>query len=141
GHSEDVRLRLKGNLAEFPFADGKNGIFQVTAHATEGTLAYADGWPHIENIVADLNFKGRRMEITSREASIFGAHLTNVHVLMADLRNRDQPLEVSGEAEGPTAEFLTFVEKSPVNAMIDRFAEGVHAQGRGKLALKLSLPL
>src|SRR3712207_9211493 len=45
------------------------------------------------------------------------------------------------EAEGTTADFLAFIAKSPIAEMTDRFAEGVQAQGPGRLALKLTLPL
>ena len=50
-------------------------------------------------------------------------------------------LTVTGEAEGPTREFLAFIEKSPVNGMIDHFTDSWQAQGSGKLTLKLELPL
>ena len=50
-------------------------------------------------------------------------------------------LIVTGEAEGPTREFLSFIEKSPVNGMIDHFTDSWQAQGAGKLTLKLELPL
>ena len=42
GRSDDVRLRLKGNLDDFPFRDEKRGLFQVTAKVTGGTLDYAE---------------------------------------------------------------------------------------------------
>jgi len=38
GVSNDVKLRLKGNLNEFPFPEGKGGLFQVTARVTDGVL-------------------------------------------------------------------------------------------------------
>jgi uncharacterized protein (TIGR02099 family) len=53
----------------------------------------------------------------------------------------DKVLIVNGEAEGPTREFFSFIEKSPVNGMIDHFTDNWQAQGSGKLTLKLELPL
>jgi uncharacterized protein (TIGR02099 family) len=50
-------------------------------------------------------------------------------------------LQISGEAEGATADFLEFIARSPVSAMINDFTEGMRAQGRGRLGLKLTLPL
>jgi uncharacterized protein (TIGR02099 family) len=50
-------------------------------------------------------------------------------------------LDVRGEAEGLTSDFLGFVAKSPVSGMIDHFTDGMQAQGTGRLALKLSFPL
>jgi uncharacterized protein (TIGR02099 family) len=142
GQSGDVTLRLKGNLDEFPFPDGKDGVFQVTAKVTGGVLNYANGWPHIENIAGDLVFRGKRMDVHARQGSIFGVKLGKVHVEIPDLALEEgKMLNVNGEAEGPTSEFFTFIGKSPVQGMIDRFTEGWQAQGSGKLSLKLAIPL
>jgi uncharacterized protein (TIGR02099 family) len=141
GHSNEVSLRLKGNLNEFPFPDGQSGLFQVTAKVTEGTLEYANGWPRIENIAGDLLFRGARMDVQARQATILGARLGPVQAEIPDLTQPDRMLIVTGEAEGPTREFLSFIEKSPVNGMIDHFTDSWQAQGAGKLTLKLELPL
>ena len=141
GGANSVTLRLKGNLDEFPFADGKDGVFQVTAKVTGGKLHYAEGWPDIENITGDLVFRGGRMNVYARQGSIFGVRLSRVQVEIPDLLHANEVLNISGDAEGPTAEFLAFIDKSPVAGMINQFTDGWQAQGSGKLALKLSLPL
>jgi len=141
GQSNDVTLRLKGNLNEFPFADGKNGVFQATAKVTGGTLDYAAGWPRIENIAGDLIFRGKRMDVNARQGAILGARLSRVHAEIPDLKVDREVLTVAGEAEGLSSEFLAFIEKSPVLGMSDRFTEGWQAQGSGRLTLKLELPL
>ncbi|MBI3936545.1 MAG: TIGR02099 family protein [Betaproteobacteria bacterium] len=141
GRSNDVSLRLKGDLNDFPFTGDKGGTFQVAARVTGGTLHYADGWPRIEHISGDLVFRGIRLDVNAREATILGARLAKVHAEIPDLKIDDEVLRITGEAEGPTAEFLGFIGKSPVLEMIDRFTEGMKAQGRGRLALKLELPL
>ncbi|MBI4192775.1 MAG: TIGR02099 family protein [Betaproteobacteria bacterium] len=141
GSSNDVKVRLKGNLDDFPFPEGKGGVFQVAVHVTGGVLDYAGGWPKIENIEGDMTFRGRRMDILAREASILGAKLARVHAEIPDMNVDDRVLTVSGEAEGPTGEFLNFIEKSPLFEAIDRYTESVRAEGRGRLALKLTIPL
>ena len=50
-------------------------------------------------------------------------------------------LTVSGEAEGPTPEFLKFIVTSPVSEYIGHFTDGMQAEGAGRLSLKLELPL
>jgi len=141
GHASDVSLRLKGDLKEFPFQNAKIGVFQITANVADGTLQYADGWPTIDAINAVLRFDGRRMEIVSSKASVFGAKVTHARVAMPDLFTPERALDISGQAEGPTAEFLKFVVRSPVNRMIDGFTEKMSAVGNGRLQLKLELPL
>ena len=141
GQSNDVRFHAKGNLARFPFPDDKGGTFFVVAKVTGGTLHYADGWPRIENIEGEVAFRGRRMEIKAHRGSIYGVTMPKVHVEIPNLEAAEQVLVVNGEAEGPTADFLEFVQKSPVARMIDHFTDGMQAEGRGKLGLKLALPL
>ena len=141
GQASDASLRLKGNLDEFPFPDGKGGVFQVAAKVTGGALHYAKGWPDIQTLAGDVLFRGKRLDVNAREGTILGARLSKVHVEIPDLLREDRVLNVSGEADGPTSEFFIFMEKSPVLGMIDHFTEGWQSQGAGRLTLNLSLPL
>jgi uncharacterized protein (TIGR02099 family) len=141
GTSHDVSLRLRGDLTGFPFPDQKGGVFEVIAKVANGVLDYANGWPRIENVAADVAFRGRRLEVNARAGTILGAKLLKVRAEIPDVVHDYEVLHVSGEAEGPSAEFLSFIARSPVRDMIDRFTEGMQAQGNGKLALKLEIPL
>jgi uncharacterized protein (TIGR02099 family) len=141
GESTDVSLRVKGDLDEFPFDEGSGGIFQVVARVTGGTLDYATGWPRIENLSGDLIFRGKRMDINARRGTIFGVALERVRVEIPDLIVNDELLRIAGQAQGPTGDFLAFIEKSPVNEEIGRFTEGWRATGAGSLELKLEMPL
>ncbi|HEX6003678.1 MAG TPA: YhdP family protein [Burkholderiales bacterium] len=141
GTSNDVTLRLKGDLTGFPFPDHKGGVFEVLAKVTGGVLDYANGWPRIENVAADVAFRGRRLDVDARAGTILGAKLLKVHAEIPDVVRDYEVLYVTGEAEGPSAEFLSFITRSPVLDMIDRFTEGMQVQGAGKLALKLEIPL
>jgi len=141
GRSSNVTFRLKGKLDEFPYPDGKGGVFQVTARVSDGVLHYGNGWPDIGNIACDLVFRGKRMEVHAWQGAIFGTHLANVRVEIPDLSPANAVLHISGESEGPTGDFLAFIEKSPVAGMIEDFTRGWQAQGAGKLALNLVIPL
>lgn len=140
GYSRDVRWRLKGNLADFPFHD-REGTFEVLAKARNGILEYSPGWPRIENIAAEIHFKGNRLEVRSSAANILGAQLTRVQAVIPDLVGPYEVLEVAGDAQGPSSEFMRFINVSPVAEQIDHFIDGMQAEGRGQLALKLTLPL
>src|SRR2546423_12367333 len=47
GTGSDARVKLAGNLADFPFADGKAGQFQASVKGQRVTLDYDDGWPRL----------------------------------------------------------------------------------------------
>lgn len=140
GSSKETTLRLKGDLKKFPFSDG-SGIFEVKGKFSGATLRYAPSWPQIDNITGELEFVGRRMTIRASRGSIFGVTVSDVKAQIDDLMFPESPLLISGRANGPTADFLRFVEASPVAERIDHFTEGMAASGNGQLDLKLTLPL
>lgn len=140
GEASDVRVRVRGDLRQFPFTDPATGQFQVTARVEKGVLDYAAGWPRILDIDGELAFERERMDIVGRSAAVLGARLANVRVSIPKL-GRNTNVLVSGQADGPTAEFLNFVESSPLRETTGGFTAGMKAVGRGKLRLKLDLPL
>lgn len=141
GRADDARLRLKGDLKDFPFADGRGGLFQVKAKFAGATLRYAPGWPGIDNIAGDLLFEGKRMLIRGERGSIDGVRVSAVSAEIADLEAAEETIVIGGRAAGPTADFLRFIEASPVAAQIDHFTDGMAATGSGTLALRLTMPL
>ncbi len=141
GHSSDVQLKLKGDLAKFPFEDNKSGLFEVAVKGKGARLEYAPGWPEIEDIAVDLLFRGKRMDIYAHAGRTYGMQIGNVHVWIPDLLVMEEMLLIEGEAQGPTQDMLKFIDQSPVNDMIDGFSQGMQAGGNGKLDLSLKIPL
>ena len=141
GRADNASLRLKGPLAEFPFADGKHGIFQVKSKVHGATLNFAPGWPQMTGIEGDLLFEGVRMEIRAQRGDIMGVALSDMLAVIPALDAGEEMLTVTGRARGETQRFLDFIEASPVGTRIDHFTEAMAAQGRGELDLKLSMPL
>ncbi len=141
GRASDVRMALSGNLADFPFADARRGKFLVTFKVAGGVLDYADGWPAVTGIDADVKFAGPGMSIAARSGQIEGARIGPVTVDIPDLGADRPALAVSGRAEGPTRAFLAFVDASPVAGWIDHFTTGMVTTGDGRLDLKFTLPL
>ncbi len=144
GRGREVRARLRGELAAFPFGEPETatrGDLSLTARLDGVELDYAQGWPRLTGIEGDIAFRRARMEVNARAASIAGVRLQRVRTVIADLMHHEEIVEASGEAEAPTAEFLRFVAQSPVDALIDGATRGMEAQGRSRLALQLVLPL
>ena len=141
GTAADARLKLAGNLTQFPFANGKGGQFLVTAKAKGVTLAYADGWPAIEAIDADLRFEGTRMRIDATRGRAFGVDVAKARAEIADLVADHPLLTIAGEASGPAAGFVQYVNDSPVAGWLPLPGRASDAGGNGRLTLKLELPL
>ena len=71
GTASDAKLVLRGNLRDFPFRDPKQGQFLVTAKAHDARIDYAEGWPVIEHIEADMEFD-YGMRIKAQRGRILG---------------------------------------------------------------------
>ncbi|WP_051077188.1 YhdP family protein [Janthinobacterium sp. HH01] len=164
GVASDVTLRLRGDLAHFPFhgdtgADKARGEFRVAGKLTEGKLNYSpshflhdgkelgkDGkplplWPQAEHIKGSFVFDRARMEIRGDTATTGGVALSGVKAVIPDLTIHDSMLEIDGNAAGPMQEFLRYVSTSPVLEWISHFTDETQASGNAKLALSLRLPL
>lgn len=141
GELNDVRLRLKGSLAEFPFNNNKRGIFQISMKASGVVLDYIPGWPKIEDISANLLFQGSQMEINISQANIFDTKLSKVKVQIADMMASDVILQIKGVAAGSTKQFMKFAAKHVVGSYVPDTVDRISAIGNGELLLDLSIPL
>ena len=141
GQASDVRLRLRGELRDFPFADPAKGQFLVSARVEKGVLNYANGWPLVYDIDGELLFERDRMEIVGRRGTLLGAQLENVRVGIPSLAARERLVVISGQADGNTGDFLKFIDATPVKRMTGGFTEQMSALGKGRLHLKLELPI
>lgn len=139
GGAASATLRLKGDLDRFPFRDG-SGIFEVKGPFQGASLRYVPGWPAFEDVDGDLLFVGARMRIRAQRAKLWNVQLADVKAEIADLDAKDVTMAVTGTAKGPTADFLRFIDSSPVGGYIDRVTEGMKAGGNGELRLRLDLP-
>jgi uncharacterized protein (TIGR02099 family) len=156
GNLNDVKLRLRGDLAHFPFqgstpAERARGEFRVAGRIQNGKLNYAPSlhapdekaplWPLAEQINGTIVFDRTRMEINAGTARTLNVALAKVKAVVPDLASHDRQLEIDGAASGPMQEFLRYLEASPVLAWIGHFTEDTKATGNANLALSLRLPL
>ncbi len=142
GVAPEARLRLRGDLADFPFINGADGQFLVTARIAGARLEYAPGWPAIDAIDGELRFEGESMLVTAERGSIYGVRLSEVSAAIPSLMaHGGETMTIRGRAAGATADFLRFVSESPVATRINRFTDDMRAEGAGTLDLTLVMPL
>ena len=139
GHADRVDLRLRGDLAEFPFRDPAKGEFRVAARLGDGVLWYAHDWPAIEGIQGELVFDRAGMALSAPSARIYGVRLANVRATIDDFLA--PVLRIDGAGTGPAQDMLRFVNETPLRTRIDDFTVDVRAAGDAKLALALTMPL
>jgi uncharacterized protein (TIGR02099 family) len=141
GSTEDFRIRIKGNLSDFPLDGTKNVLLEIGGHARGAVMEFAQNWPRIENISGEFLIRGNRLEVDSPSATILDTRLRNVTVALPDMMSKDLSLEIKGEAAGASNAFLEFVQKSPVRGYLDGFTDGISASGNGHLNLFARIPL
>jgi uncharacterized protein (TIGR02099 family) len=155
GMLNDVRLRLRGNLAEFPFradnaAERARGEFRVAGRLAGAVLEYAPGhrtpenkpaWPLAEAIDGSIVFDRARMEINGETLRSHGLNLSNVKAVIPNLGSHEMLLDIDGNADGPLQDFLRYVAASPVLGWIGHFTDSTQGTGNAHLGLKLQMPL
>ncbi len=150
GVLQGAALRLRGDLAHFPFRDPAKGTFKIAGQIRNGSINYSpsnlgpDGvsplWPPAEQIDGRIVFDGARLEVHAETARTLGVALTKVKAVVDDLYVVDKTLTVDGTASGPLQEFLRYTSSSPVAGYIGHFTDDARASGNAKLALRLELP-
>lgn len=156
GRADDVSIRIKGDLAQFPFNNtgGKligKSEFLVKGNLTGGKLDFAPGhlsedgksslWPTIENIKGSFIFDRSRMEIHGDTAKTLTADLLKVKAVIPDLLSDNAILNIEGNVNAGLQTMLQYVNASPVSGWLEYFLQESKATGNAQLLLKLQLPL
>ncbi|HKO68667.1 MAG TPA: YhdP family protein [Burkholderiaceae bacterium] len=153
GRVTDGSVRIKGDLARFPFEGVNDAEFRIAAHVTEASLDVhprlgqgdrsdeaSRAWPLLKDIDADFLLERRAMTVTAQRASAYGARLSNVVARIAEVGHQ-ATLDVRGVADGPLADMVRYVNTSPVVRWTAGVTANAEATGNAKLELHLSIPL
>ncbi len=149
GTVPSASFEVKGDLWDFPFHDPKvarDGVFRIAGRAKDVTFAYVPpnaggdapaAWPPITQAEGELVFDGGGMTIRQASGRIFGVDLRGVDATVRDFAQA--VVEIDGQARGPLADMLRYVDASPLEA------KGALSQASGTgsadLHLALRLPL
>ena len=149
GDATGVKFRLKGDLHDFPFSDGKSGEFRVSADVRNATYAYVPSgtargpgsWPALTQIAGQLVFERNGMEIKNaqgRFAGLAGLQF-KAGAQIADMRA--PTVLVKGEVHGPLSESVAFVNGSPLSSLMANALAKASTSGNADVRLQLELPL
>ena len=147
GEARNISVRLKGELADFPFdMPRSNGIFRVAAQAHDVSLAYVPPsetgphWPAMEGVNAELVFERAGLQIKQGRTQVLGYELSGVNGGIKDL-SHGRVLALDGNGRGAAQDLLRFVRGSPLDEWLDHALTATTAQGPATLKLGLVLPL
>ncbi len=141
GHVSTGGVILHGRLSNFPY-DAGNGHFEVRFQVQDALLDYAQGWPPIADIDAEVLFRGRAMEINAERGRIFQSNIRWAKVAIEDMQAKPTVVTVRGDVHGPTQEKLDYlIQSPPLRQKFGQYLEILRAEGDSLLSLDLALPL
>ncbi|PCI20826.1 MAG: TIGR02099 family protein [Piscirickettsiaceae bacterium] len=130
---------LKGSLTGFPYRD-KKGLFQVLFDTQGVGLHYADKWPDVADIQAEVEFKNQGMKIIASKGNISGNAIEQATVEVKDLEN-DHYLTISGNINDEIGGLYRFFRQSPLNNSVRGLLENSRVAGKAIVDIGIKIPL
>lgn len=152
GTASAVKFKVKGNLADFPFATAKQGDFRISADVHRATYAYAPAsllpkdspeWPALTDLSGELVIDRSVLRVLGARANVAGAaglRVTKADAVIDNLYN-GAAVSVTTEAQGPLTDVLGVVNGSPLGTMMGKALDRATATGTADYRFKLSLPI
>ena len=157
GTIERASFRVRGDLWDFPFHDGKtgrDGEFRIDAKVNDVVFAYIPGdapavrpadaanpaWPPLTAVSGELIVDRTTLEVRDGRARLGGADWTRIHGSIPQLGDHAR-LDIDGVARGPLAEMLRYVNATPIGRWTGRALAGATGTGIADLKLALAIPL
>lgn len=138
GYVPEGQLLFKGAFKDFPFKHGE-GIFVTRFSAQDVVLDYWKGWPRIENLTGEVEFRNQSMNIDVSHGRIFDSNINGGTVRIKHLPRAR--LLVDTEASGPLADVFSYLSNSPLGEGKEPLLKDLKAQGSSKLSLSINLPI
>jgi uncharacterized protein (TIGR02099 family) len=136
GRAPSGEFVFDGATRNFPFRDG-SGEFRISFPVEGMRMHYAPGWPDIENLSADIEFKNAGLTGIVHSAQLNGLKVTNSKAQFLDFRNGE--LTIDGHAVGDLGDALGYLQKTPVvDSLGSMFAD---LRGKGPVTAKVNLLL
>ncbi|WP_374623006.1 YhdP family protein [Pandoraea sp.] len=147
GTVQNAPFAVQGDLEDFPFASG-GGKFRIDIPLVDVAFnpspqrpGHTEVWPAFDKVRGNLRFDADKLHIAIDSGSVFGVALTQVQGDINDIGQDDSVLTLKGDARGPAADFVKYLNSSPVGHWIGDFTEETRASGTAQLAMQLTMPL
>ena len=133
-----------GATRKFPFSgiNAGTGVFDVRVKVNNGLLDYAEDWPQIHELKADVQFRGNKMTVVSDAGKLLNSDLKGVGVVIPDLSAKKMIVDINGVISGETRDKLNYITSSPpLNETLGEPLQDVKADGMSNLDLSLQLTI
>ncbi len=138
GRAPSGEFVFDGPTRAFPFRDG-GGEFRVSFPVEGLRLHYAQGWPEVENLLADIEFKNQGLTGELKGGTLNGLRLTEGTAQFVDFRTGE--LTIKARAHGDLGAALGYVQTSPVGEGLGRQFMALRGTGATGVSVDLMLPV
>lgn len=152
GSARDVKFRVKGDLAQFPFETPRQGDMRITADVQNVTLAFAPAfllpkdslpWPQLTQLTGELVIDRNVLQARGVKGRVSSA--PNVQITKADAQIQQlfgaAVVTVTADTKGPLNEVLGTIATSPLAQMTGHALQHASAAGAADYRLKLVVPV
>jgi uncharacterized protein (TIGR02099 family) len=133
-------LIFHGYAADFPF-DNSEGNFKAIFNVENTIINYAEGWPPVDQITAEVIIDNDDLYISSNSAYMFDASISDLKVNLKKLSVEHPTVIVHGKVAGHTSDAANFIKQSPLNEKKSLRELTENISGGINLKLGLDIPL
>ena len=138
GRAPSGEFVFDGPTRSFPFRNGE-GEFRITFPVAGMRLHYADGWPDLENLAADIEFRNAGLTGVVRSAALNGLNVENTRAQFVDFKTGE--LTINGGATGDVGDALGYLQKSPLAENLGSLFAELRGQGPVAATVDILLPV
>ncbi|VXB54264.1 conserved hypothetical protein [Burkholderia sp. 8Y] len=153
GVARNATLEVHGDLTRFPYAKFPDaGVFRIEAPFTGGEFdptpfpprkmvnGLPNFWPAFEGIDGTFTLAQNKLGFDIHRGHYRGVAVSRVTGRIDDTGNRESKLWIDGQAHGPLADMLHYVDNSSLGLMAKHATRKLDAKGSASLALTLGIP-
>src|SRR6185437_5844534 len=139
GYGANADLDLQGPLKDFPFESG-GGRFYIDADVQDARLIYDKDWASLDNVYGKFKIRNVAIIIEATSGKVHGNNINKALVTIPNMSADKVFLVADGIASGSTSNFMAYLQKTPVNAIIGNIPDKVSTTGNGIVTLHLKVP-
>ena len=147
GSASDIKLKLKGDLREFPFAQARQGEFRVSANVNNATFAYApplpttkQPWPVFTQLTGELVIDQSALYLNGMRGLWGTVPMVRGDAVINNLYG-SSTVSINAQGRGPLTDALTVANNSPLAEMTAQALAKATANGLAEYRVKLDFPL
>lgn len=138
GRITQGELTIRGNLDQFPFANGQ-GRFETLFTVENGELQFNSDWPHLRDLTADVQFLGEDLLVAISDGRSENVDIKQAVVGISSLADSDHLL-VNGQVQGSVRNALLYLQKTPLHAHVDPLPKIIASDSNTQVDLDLNIP-